>query len=96
MSSKIRDTICKFTLLWFYEFRYWLKVRSRQICMHCLTVVQLIHALIKIKLKNLNLYPMHKPMRLATASEWRIKPDFEHGTIIIEPKVAKPILINLI
>lgn len=31
-----------------------------------------------------------------TMQKWRIKLDFEHDTIIIDPKVAKLILINLI
>lgn len=31
-----------------------------------------------------------------TMQKWRIKPDFEHDTVIIDPKVAKLILINLI
>jgi len=30
-----------------------------------------------------------------TMQKWRIKLDFEHDTIIIDPKVAKLILINL-
>ena len=30
-----------------------------------------------------------------TMQKWRIKLDFEHDTIIIDPKVAKHILINL-
>jgi hypothetical protein len=32
----------------------------------------------------------------ATMQKWRIKLDFEHDTVIIDPKVAKLILINLI
>ncbi len=32
----------------------------------------------------------------ATMQKWRIKLDFEHDTIIVDPKVAKLILINLI
>lgn len=32
----------------------------------------------------------------ATMQKWRIKPDFENDTVIIDPKVAKLILINLI
>jgi len=31
-----------------------------------------------------------------TMQKWRIKLDFEHDTVIIDPKVAKLILINLI
>jgi hypothetical protein len=31
-----------------------------------------------------------------TTQKWRIKLDFEHNTIVIDPKVAKLILINLI
>jgi hypothetical protein len=31
-----------------------------------------------------------------TMQKWRIKLDFEHDTIIIDPKVAKLILINLV
>ena len=31
-----------------------------------------------------------------TMQKWRIKLDFEHDTIILDPKVAKLILINLI
>ena len=30
-----------------------------------------------------------------TLQKWRIKLDFEHDTVIIDPKVAKPILKNL-
>ncbi len=32
----------------------------------------------------------------ATMQKWRIKLDFEHDDVIIDPKVAKLILINLI
>jgi len=32
----------------------------------------------------------------STMQKWRIKLDFDHDTIIIDPKVAKAILINLI
>jgi hypothetical protein len=32
----------------------------------------------------------------STMQKWRIKLDFEHDTIILDPKVAKAILINLI
>ena len=32
----------------------------------------------------------------ATIKKWRMKFDFENETVIIDPKVAKPILINLI
>jgi hypothetical protein len=35
-------------------------------------------------------------IRDATMQKWRIKHDFEHDTVIIDPKVAKLILINLI
>ncbi len=31
-----------------------------------------------------------------TMQKWRIKLDFEHDTIVIDPKVAKLILINLV
>lgn len=31
-----------------------------------------------------------------TMQKWRIKLDFEHDTVVIDPKVAKLILINLI
>ncbi|MES2004694.1 MAG: retropepsin-like aspartic protease [Bacteroidota bacterium] len=32
----------------------------------------------------------------ATMQKWRLKLDFEHDTVIVDPRVAKLILINLI
>jgi hypothetical protein len=33
---------------------------------------------------------------VTTMRKWRIRLDFENDNVIIDPKVAKPILINLI